>query len=121
MAVIQTKDLPNGAPTALGGDGTISLDSLLTIETPAGISRKISVRDFLGFLGINVGTEAQIDAVIGTQSPPMTAFVTDGRKTNHVQGAGTFAETGGNGTGVLAMFEANSDAESLADGLDVVV
>jgi len=121
MATVQPNALVNGAPTALGGDGTFSLDSFLLFQNGNGATRKITVRDALGFLGISVGTEAEVQTGVGTpRSDPMIAFITNGRKTNHVQGAGTFAEGTAAGTGVLAQLQAsNTDWESLANGEDV--
>jgi len=120
MATKQVIDLNNGASSEIGGDGSIGLDSVLLFQNPDGTTRKITLRDLLGYLGFSVGTENEIDAVIGTQGPPMMAFISNGRKTNHVEGSGTFSEGSGDGTGVLAMYEGNSDAESIADGNNIV-
>jgi bifunctional ADP-heptose synthase (sugar kinase/adenylyltransferase) len=93
----------------------------LFFQNADGVTRRISARDLLGFLGISVGTEAEVQAAVVTRSDPMVAFITNGRKVNHVQGAGTFAEGAAAGSGVLAQLAAsNTDWESLANGEDVV-
>jgi len=119
MATKEVKDLIDGAPTALGGDGSLNIESQLMFQNPDGTTRKVSVKHLLGFLGINVGTESEITAVIASRSEPMTGFVTNALKSNHVEGSGTFAETAGTGTGLLAQWQSSSDAEGVDDGSDV--
>jgi len=122
MAVKKISDLDNGAPSDLGGDDTIDIDSVICIEASDGsATRKISIRDFLGFLGFNVGTESEINAVITARADPMMAFITNGRKSNHVQGSGTMSESSSNGTGLLATYVSPSDVEGVDDGSDVTV
>jgi hypothetical protein len=121
MATRLVSQFPDGAPSALGGDGTLDLDSVLLFESADGLAtRRISVRNLLGFLGFNVGTEAEINAVVTSREDPMMAFVTNGRKSNHVQGSGTFAEGVGVGTGLLATYVSSTDVEGVDDGSDVV-
>ena len=121
MATTQIKDLVDGQPSGVGGlqDGEITIDSLLVVEDPSsGKTRKISVRDFLGFLGFNVGTETQI-ATNQNGGEPKMGFITDGRKFNHVEGSGTFSEGSGAGTGTVAFYQSSTDPESISDGANV--
>jgi hypothetical protein len=120
MATKEIRNLDNGALTGLGGNNAVTIDSMMVLQNSDGSTFRLSLRDFLGFLGFNVGTEGQINTAVASRDDPMMAFITDGRKSNHVEGSGTLTETSGNGTGLLATYVSSTDVEGVDDGSDVV-